>query len=257
MAEWTQLKSFVTSGYSIRKHNFFNALQKMKSLTELDLLPIDLQMPIVKQAIFSLSNLRSLMIADMDRQHRHKLPSFTNLLQLTTLHVTGVHLGNLSCLTGLVELCLSDRTMDSTIDISDTLLSLPNLTKLRLSGSSIVVPSSSFSNLQQLRDLSLESVKIDTEIFMTLAKLPMQSLFVHFPEDFIYLYDQINLLTKLTFLGLCCDEEGHHRPFLYLREAKLSRLHYLKASGRSISVEEAEDLKRRIPTLRKIILRPI
>jgi len=256
LSTFTRLEKLTLRGACVRRDEFFLTLRRMKSLTRLNLMPLDFTMPFVLMSILCLRQLKSLKIEDMTRRGwTIEAPPFHQLCHLTCLQVNGLKIGSLACLTALVDLRIYDR--GEAYDISDTLRSTQHLTHLRLNGFRLIVPSESLTHLKALRSLSLEGVDVDESIFPALATLNLDDLHLCFcvRDDTVRLYPQVSLLTTLKRLTLASGSDSGDAPYEYLSRGTLKHLMYLNVQKEKLNLEEAEALRSKLPCLRKITTR--
>lgn len=250
-----KLEELALSGLCVRRNEFFEALQKMPSLTSLDIMPLDFSKSFTMK-IFRLTQLKSLFIADMSPTETFpEVPVFHRLCHLTSLFVTGRQVRSFTGLASLLDLTIFHPRLDYDCNVSHTLRSAVSLTHLRLCGVGIIVPSGSLSHLTALKSLSLEGVQVDDQIFLTLSRMQLEDLRLHFSDDKVKLNPQVNLVTSLRRLTLLSGNASDDAPYRYLIKGCLTHLRYLTVDKHRLTREEADDLHRRLPCLRKIMTR--
>lgn len=250
------------SGPSLR-----NSLTNMSRLTELSMICQPGHQQEDWDSVLSLSGLRSLTACFRrvwtEARTTFVLHSLHRLSLLTSLTVLCASSGvSLSCLTNLVELCLSVQRRPL-IEIQEALAHLTNLEYLVLTPAEQTyagIESIAFSRLKKLRKLYLRGTWLDDNFVPTLADLPNLKWLILIgsltPERISSFLNQLSLLTNVETLAFHPKRLDNVpidiRACTFLPEGSLPKLRDLRLSG-GCTQDERIEVFRRLPSLRRFM----
>lgn len=236
--------------WPLNDDRFWFALEDMHMLTSLG--KITLMNGMISN-LCSMSQLRSLDFWNRLENDKPLPQLFLNLPQLTQLCIRNCkHGSSLTHLSGLVDLWFDTNVSARAIDFCSTLTGMPHLERLKISNfSKAYLHGNCINQLQQLKSLTVEGVKLDEVFFVALSsltgltKLGIIGCAISEPSHLSTICT-LPLLEKLT-LKRCRVEN----PLDVISDGKLLRLKYLQIGVSTMSRQTIRELNRRLPSLRQ------
>ena len=237
----------------------YKYIKELTSLTELSLFSYDqTQSDLTLDILMHLPNLKCLK-SDQDNIIVMKLSKLKSLTDLNVHSYTSTHNQHLSNLTNIIRLSLDGQSYNNrrnrplnnrpNVDISTTLNTLVNLTRLSLS--SVSIEDSSMCNLTNLKILSLFNVRSITEQGIQ----PLTKLYDLFIISAPIISDQcliqLTNLCNLTLYYKCLDDNNQEKMLIPISWDGFSTLK--KLVNLALSSKLLAQLKEQNPDFEKLL----